>query len=115
MALSHAVEPLGEQITVRLHGELDLATVNELTAVLKESLAQPTCRRVLVDLTEVTFLDSVTIGALVLAYNKAANTGNALSVTGATGQVHRILELAGVLDVLTGRSRLDTGQDADAT
>jgi anti-sigma B factor antagonist len=115
MALSHAVEPLGEQITVRLHGELDLATVDDLTTVLDECIARPTCRRVVVDLTEVTFIDSVTIGALVIAYNKAASMGHALSVIGATGSVHRILGLAGVLDVLTGRSRLDAEQEADAT
>lgn len=101
---------------MRLHGELDLATVDELATVLDECIAHPTCRRVVVDLSEVTFIDSVTIGALVLAYNKAANTGHALSVTGATGQVHRILELAGVLDVLSGRIRLeDAGQEAGAS
>jgi anti-anti-sigma factor len=111
MALSHAVEPLGEQITVRLRGELDLNTADDLTTVLDECIAHPTCRRVVVDLSEVTFIDSVTIGALVRAYNKAASAGHALSVIGATGSVHRILELAGVLDVLTGRARPDPGQD----
>ena len=100
---------------MRLHGELDLATVNELTPVLNECIAHPTCRRVVVDLSEVTFIDSVTIGALVRTYNNAANAGRTLSVTGATGPVHRILELAGVLDVLTGRSRPDAGQETDAT
>jgi anti-sigma B factor antagonist len=95
---------------VRLHGELDLATVNELTTVLNECIAHPTCRRVVVDLSEVIFIDSVTISAFILAYNKAAETGHALAVTGATGPVHRVLELAGVLDVLSGRSRLDAAE-----
>jgi anti-anti-sigma factor len=90
---------------VRLRGELDLDTVDELATVLDECIAHPTCHRVVVDLSEVTFIDSATVGAIIRMYKKAANAGHKLSVAGATGLVHRVLETLGVLDLLTGRSR----------
>jgi anti-sigma B factor antagonist len=109
------VQPIGDQMTLELHGELDLATVNELTGVLNECIANPQCIRVVVDLSDVTFIDSVTISALIHAYNNAANAGHTLSIVGATGAVRRVLELTGVLDVLTGRLGRDARHQADRT
>jgi anti-anti-sigma factor len=107
VALAKAMEPSADQITVRLHGELDLNTVDDLTNVLHECIAHPECTRVVVDLSEVTFIDCRTIGALVRADGEAADAERGLSVIGATGLVHRVLSITGVLDLLTERSRTD--------
>jgi anti-sigma B factor antagonist len=114
MALPYAMEPIGEQITVWLHGELDLSTMDGLTTVLDESITGPECVNIVVDLNEVTFIDAQTIGALVRAYKKAAEAERALWIVGATGLVHRVLGVTGVLDLFTGRSRPGRGQQHGA-
>jgi anti-anti-sigma factor len=54
-----------------------------------------------VDLAGVTFLDSTGISVLVKAYNRATEDGIALSLTDCQRIVRRVLEVTGLLSVLT--------------
>jgi anti-anti-sigma factor len=55
-----------------------------------------------VDLADVTFLDSVGIVALVTAHKKAAAAGQTLTVVNPRGVVRRVLDLTGVFPMLSG-------------
>ncbi len=85
-------EPWGAVLTAS--GELDVATAPELKAELASVLAQGA--RAVVDLREVSFLDSRGIGALVGATRAAREQGGELAVI-ATADSHlqsiRILKL----------------------
>jgi anti-sigma B factor antagonist len=107
VALAYDLEPTTERTTLRLYGELDLKTVDELTNLLRESITNTEGANVAVDLSEVTFIDTTTISALIRAYKQAAQARQTLSVTGATGLVRRVLAVTGVLQLLTGRPRPD--------
>ncbi|NJP35534.1 STAS domain-containing protein [Micromonospora thermarum] len=96
----------GDTARLRLSGELDLSTAAELNAVL-DRLAAAGAHRFLVDLSDLTFCDSTGIAAFVRADNRAAARGGWLRLTGATGRVHRVLQVTGLAEVL--RHDSDTG------
>lgn len=101
-------------------GELDVATAPELKAELAGLLADGA--RVVVDLSEVTFLDSRGIGALVGATRGAREAGGDLAVI-AVSESHlqsiRILKLDDYLniapDLASARALLAPGAHEDAT
>jgi len=84
---------------LRLAGELDLSTASELNVVIDRLIGDGE-RRLLVDLTELTFCDSTGIAAFVRGDNRVAADGGWLRVTGASGRVKRVFQVTGLADVL---------------
>jgi anti-anti-sigma factor len=86
-------------VVVAARGEIDMSTSPELRAALRD----PDVRAALVvlDLREVTFMDSSGLGVIVGQNKRAREEGYrfAVAVEGAAG-VRRILELSGLLEVL---------------
>jgi anti-sigma B factor antagonist len=87
----------GGRVTVT--GEVDCSTAPELTDCL-ESLLAATPAEVVVDLAEVTFLDSAGLHALVTAHARARELGVRLRVLVATRAVERPIQVTGLWDVL---------------
>ena len=58
-------------------------------------------RRILVDLARVCAIDAAGVGALVDAYVIASQAGGVLRVSGVSRRVHQLLDVAGVLDLLS--------------
>jgi anti-sigma B factor antagonist len=81
---------------VDLHGAIDLETAPELSEEL-EDLASRGAKLVVVDLTDVEFLDSSGLRALVHGARTVEAGGGRLLVEGASGAVERVLELTDVL------------------
>jgi len=81
-------------VVITPHGEIDLLTVSRLEDALRTATG---VRRkpVVVDLTETEFLACCGVGALAGLRTTLAATGRTLVVTGARGQVRRLLELCG--------------------
>jgi anti-anti-sigma factor len=91
---------------IEVRGELDLAVAEDLRAVLSGVEAN----RVVVDLEGCEFIDSTGIAVLLLAAREFADEDRALEVSGANGQVLRVLEVSGLaghdgrlLDMADGR------------
>ena len=89
------VEPLGDGLSVvSLTGELDLGTIPDLEGPLFEELRTRT--GVVVDLTELVFIDSSGIGLLIKASGLRSDPG-AMHIAIASGsQVERVFGLTGV-------------------
>jgi len=85
--------------TLTLVGELDLATTPRLNKYLS-TLAQTHQGLIVIDLRQLTFLDSTGIAALVGADSYARRFGWSLAIVTGTPQVQRILEICGLADVL---------------
>ena len=83
----------GAGLVVRLTGELDLATVGELAAPLKDLLAREPQPLVL-ELSELTFADSSGIAVLI----RLANHFGQLETRGARPAVRRVIEVLGLAD-----------------
>ncbi len=94
-------EVLDGCLVIHVGGELDLANSGVFQHYL---VAQLDGERtdVVVDLTDVGFLDSTALSALIVAYQKAQRIGAGLRLAGATGLARKVLDIAQlnlVLDV----------------
>jgi anti-sigma B factor antagonist len=86
-------------VTVRVGGELDLATAPRLRDVFA-GLAQDTSpRRVGLDLAATTFLDSLGLSVIVQALTRFRSQGSNLVLLATSPQVQRVLEVAGVMEL----------------
>ena len=94
------------QVTVAVSGEVDLAVHDQLADTLK-AIASGGAKRVLVDLSKTSFLDSGGIRALITGLHAAHAHQAEYTVTGAAGIVRQVLEVTGVLAALTGQPSAD--------
>jgi anti-anti-sigma factor len=85
-----------------VRGEIDLATAPVLDRELEGAVARGP-DRVVVDMSGVTFLDSSGCHALVRAHRRADTTGVELHLAGLDGTCRRVLEVAGLAELLTIR------------
>lgn len=95
-------------VRLALAGEIDLSSVDVLLRAQGDALAMAAFRRlhgVVVDLDQVTFLDSTGIGTLVGGYRQAATAGLTYQLENARGAVARVLHVAGVLATLAPQRR----------
>ena len=94
--------PGSSACTVAVRGDVDAGTAPRFGGHLLEVLARPGVRTVELDLSDVTFLDSAGLTALVVAHRTAEDSGRVLSVRCGTGRaVRRPLEITGLSSILT--------------
>lgn len=82
-----------------LHGELDMVTVDDFRQLLDDACAQPR-PNVIVDLSDVPFIDVLSLSALLAAADALRERGANLSVVGASSAVRRVCALLNAADVL---------------
>lgn len=80
---------------VRLTGELDLVTAPHLRGCLDELLTGPPSELV-VDLRQVSFIDSAGLAVLAAARAAAAKTGRSLKLVRGQSQVERVFAISGL-------------------
>ncbi|MFJ7243028.1 STAS domain-containing protein [Kitasatospora sp. NPDC098652] len=80
--------------TVRVSGEIDLDSAPDLRRELSRALADH--RQVVLDLSQVTFMDCSGLNVLMEARNQADRNGARLALRGITRPVARLLELTGL-------------------
>jgi len=84
---------------IDVRGELDVTTVSAFRALLVDTIKREKPRRVIVDMTHVTCMDSTGVGALVVGYNAAREEGAEFEVRNPSTFVHRQLHITGLTDV----------------
>ena len=93
-----------------VRGDLDAATVDALRDALLGTLASDRPRTMVVDLTYVTFMDSMGIGALVAGHNAAREIGSRFVLRNPSGFVHRQLRVTGLAEMF-GLSAADAAPE----
>jgi len=83
---------VGGAHVLRLRGELDLRTVPKLRMRLAEALERGT-GPVIIDLTDVTFIDSTGLSALLNALRRLTRAGRGMVLTLHEGPVLRLLRM----------------------
>lgn len=81
-------------VVLRIDGELDAVTHEE---TYQRCISAP-ARRVLVDVSDVTFMDSTGHLAFVRAHQWLDRTGGSIRLTGARGEPARLLQLLAEID-----------------
>jgi len=85
-----------DTVTLELRGELDLASTKALQREM-ERAQDCVSHKLIVDLGEVTFMDSTGVSALVRALQHAERNEYRLCLRRLPAQARRVLEMAGVL------------------
>jgi anti-anti-sigma factor len=85
----------GRSVHLAPSGELDIATTPELEQALADATADGVVDIVL-DLRELTFMDSTGLRALAQANSRAGESGIALSIVRGPRQIERVLEISGL-------------------
>jgi anti-anti-sigma factor len=83
--------------SLRLAGEVDLAATRELAESLNE-LVGTTTHAAIVDVSDVTFMDSSALGALVRASERLRRRNHTLILLCPPGQVRDLVETTGMGD-----------------
>jgi len=91
----------GPVATVDLHGEIDLAGIDMLTAAVFANLDVDSVEQVFLDMRNVTFIDSCGIGALIRCKKRSLEAGKTFQIVGTHEWVADTLRLGGVSDYLT--------------
>lgn len=87
-----------EARVVRVEGDFDSLSVPRVREALNSALSQG-CREVVLDLTEVTYIDSSALGFVVWADRRLQPVGGRLVLAGATADVARMFEVSGLIGV----------------
>lgn len=90
--MEHTLDTDDGVTIVALKGDIDVSQAPALRDLLGQVM-DGSSTRVLLDLTDVGFLDSSGLGLLVTAHRRAADSGWAFGVAGAGSSVSRVFEL----------------------
>lgn len=91
----------GTTARVRVAGELDLEGAPVLDEEFRGLLALGV-KTVVVDMSAVTFLDSTGLRAIIVGREVLVAGGATLTLDGVGGVVERVLQMTGLMDLLTG-------------
>jgi anti-sigma B factor antagonist len=89
-----------------LHGTMDIATSPTVRAALIEA-AEHGKHDVVVDLTNLEFVDSTGLGALIGAHKRAKEHGGRVRLVVRDGQILRLLRITGLLSVFSAYPTLE--------
>jgi len=90
-------------VTVTLRGELDLGSVGALQERLT-AVEQGAPSLIVLDLSDLSFIDSSGLRVLLLADGRARESGRELVLTQSTDAVQRVFEMTGTRDLLRFQS-----------
>ena len=90
----------GERHVLAVRGEIDLFTAPELKQVLAESIEAGRVR-IIVDLTETTFLDSTALGVLIGAVKRLRSRDGALAIVNVDENIAKTFEITGLDQIFT--------------
>jgi anti-anti-sigma factor len=85
---------------IRLTGELDMSCSDDLLTAVTSVVASDITGTVIVDLDNVSFIDSVAVRTLLEGYRAADEAGKSLQIRNAHGVVREILSILGLLLIL---------------
>jgi len=92
-------EPHDATVDVTVSGDLDMAAAFKFETELEGALAGPDTRAVVLDLAEVTFIDSAGLGALLAIRERANQAGVELAIARVSDRVQRVLDATGLGDL----------------
>ena len=98
MGLVLCVGPAGDGTVVSVSGDVDICTVTALEDVLRRTMRERS-PRLLLDLSEVSFMDCAGLRAIVMIRRHAQLRGGSVRLIAVSAAVRRIVDLAGARDL----------------
>ncbi|MFC5714121.1 anti-sigma F factor antagonist [Thalassorhabdus alkalitolerans] len=106
MSLSIDLERKGDVLCVRLSGELDHHTAHDVRNKVERAYEPEEIKHILLNLEDLTFMDSSGIGVILGRYKQVINRGGQMVVCDISPPVKRLFEMSGLFKVL----RLEEGE-----
>ena len=100
-------EPDAGALVFKLRGSLDIGTSPSVRAALLEA-AQQGNHDVIVDLSQLEFLDSTGLGALIGAHRRAMENGGSLRLVVNDGPIARLLNITGLMRAFSAYASVDS-------
>jgi stage II sporulation protein AA (anti-sigma F factor antagonist) len=94
-------------LIVNLNGELDHNSAEEVRVKIDDRIDRDNIKKVILDFSSVSFMDSSGIGAVLGRYKKLTNKGGILCVAKPSKNANRIFELAGLYKVIKSYNTVD--------
>ena len=93
------VERNGEVAIVKCHGKLVMGVCEVLASRVRELI--PSTKRIVLDLTDLTLMDSLGLGTLVRLYMSAKAGGSCVVLVNVGPRIRQLLGITNLLSVLT--------------
>lgn len=93
---------IDDRALLLVSGSIDLQSRERLLAAGRESLSRDDVDGLILDLADVSFIDSTGIGAFVELSRDAEDRGASFSIRNPSPRVARLVELVGLSDVWSG-------------
>jgi anti-anti-sigma factor len=100
MDFIHDFTPTGELI-IQFQGEMDALGCAKLRPTLDQLVAEHAHNKVVLDLSEVGFLDSSGVGVIVFLFKRLKNAGGDLSIANVHGQPRELMKLLRIDSAIT--------------
>jgi anti-sigma B factor antagonist len=100
MSLQLCVRHAADVVIVDLHGKATIGRANDFLDSQLRQLIEVGTSKMLVNLTEVTQLDSSSIGSIVRAFTSLKHRGASLKLLAPRGNVRLVLETVHLLDLI---------------
>ncbi|WP_035344239.1 anti-sigma F factor antagonist [Halalkalibacter hemicellulosilyticus] len=100
MSLQIGVEERGAVLLVRLVGELDHHTAEELRTQVENKLVQHEVRHIVLNLEQLSFMDSSGLGVILGRYKQVKAVGGEMVVCAISPAVKRLFELSGLFKII---------------
>jgi anti-sigma B factor antagonist len=100
LTFTQRVRADGSKLIVALYGEMDFRVADSFETKVAGLIAQRRPDMVHIDMSDLTFLDSTAISAIVRMWRLARREHCSMRVVNPTGVVQHILEVTGVLAIV---------------
>jgi anti-sigma B factor antagonist len=87
--------------TLVLVGEADLAVAADIVELGTASLSEAATQTLVIDMGELTFIDSTVMGSLINLQGLATNSGKSLALARIPARIQRAMSVAGLEQVFT--------------
>ena len=90
----------GDTVTVFLEGELDHHPAERVRTELESLISNPKVKKLVLDLSQLSFMDSSGIGVVLGRYKTLSRRGGGVAVRQPTAHVHRIFSMSGLYQIV---------------
>jgi stage II sporulation protein AA (anti-sigma F factor antagonist) len=97
------METRQDVLVIRLQGELDHHTAEDLRSQADEVLRTSPVRHIVLNLADLAFMDSSGIGVILGRYKQISARAGEMYVCSVNPTIHRIMEMAGLFKVIKVR------------
>jgi anti-sigma B factor antagonist len=95
---------------LQLRGEVDAYTITELKEVMKEIMTKEN-QEVVVDLEEVTYMDSTGLGVFISALKSAKEHNSELKLINIQDRVYRLFKITGLDEIMDINAAIKGGNE----